>query len=236
MDRELLEAPRYSVASAARLAALNATRVRRWLRGYYYSYATRVGAQMRTGHSGPVVGRDEAADSPYASFLDLVDLLFVKQFVDGGISLQRVRKALVEVEEVTGQRHFAREIFFTDGRSIWLQIGDRGLDHGSCLLDLFSNRQWMFAPVIMQIAKKIDFEAVTGYAEKYYPTGKDGLVVVDPAISFGRPTIVRRGTPTEVIYDLFLGERENIGRVCSWMDLEPREVEAAVAFERRLAA
>ena len=80
--------PSYPAAEAGRLVGLAAGRVRRWLKGYGYSYGDTVRYQP------PVLQRSGTLGTSYASFLELVDLLFVKRFLDHGVSLQRVRRAL----------------------------------------------------------------------------------------------------------------------------------------------
>jgi uncharacterized protein (DUF433 family) len=168
----------------------------------------------------------------YASFYDLIDLLFVKKFLDYGVSLQRIRKALKEAEELIGGHHFAQRSFFTDGRNIYLKVKN----DADALLELLSGGQWVIAPIIRQLAHRIDFDQPTGLAQRWYPLGPKGLIVLDPRISFGKPTLRGRGIATANVYDLFLGENESIGRVCSWMNLKNKEVEAAIKFERFLAA
>jgi hypothetical protein len=88
-DFEPLDVPMYSPAMASRLVGLESSRVRRWLQGYEYTYQ-------------------------YASFVDLIDLLFVKKFVEHGISVQRLRKALDEAVDLTGEHHFAHRRFWTE--------------------------------------------------------------------------------------------------------------------------
>jgi len=224
--------PMYSAALASRLVRLSTGRVRRWLRGYDYTYSAGPSSSLRTRHKEPVIRRADASGSSSASFLDLVDLLFVKRFLDHGISLQRLRKALREAEEILGGHHFAQRSFFTDGRNIYLEVRDEA----DALLELLSGGQWVIAPVIKQLAHQIDFDEPTGLAERWYPLGPDGLIVLDPTISFGKPTLVGRGIATANVYDFFLGEGENVRRVCSWTNLTEKEVEAAVSFECDLAA
>lgn len=216
----------YSVAETARLVGLTASRVRRWLRGYDYTYAEEV------HHQEPVIRRGGTEGTPSASFLDLVDLLFVKRFLDHGHSLQKVRSALAEATDILGTNHFARQSFFTDGKNIYLEVRERG----DAILELLSGGQWVIAPVIQQLAEQIDFDSPTGLARRWYPLGPDGLVVLDPQISFGRPTIARKGVATANVYDFYVGERRQLDPVCEWMDLERQEVAAAVDFEERLAA
>jgi uncharacterized protein (DUF433 family) len=180
----------------------------------------------------PVVKRDRSDKSPYASFLDLIDLLFVKRFLDEGISLQKLRKALTEAEAILGGHHFAQRRFFTDGKAVYLQVKDEA----DALLELLSKGQWVIAPVIKRVAKEIDFHEASGFAERWFPLGRRVPVVVDPAIAFGAPTIKGRGLKTANVFDMYLAEQKDVGAVCSWMDLSRREVETAVEFECQLLA
>lgn len=214
----------YTAAEVGRLVDLNAARVRRWLTGYDY----RLADQRR--HQRPVVKRKHD-ESTFASFLDLVDLLFVKCFLDHGVSLQKVRRALDEARKILGTNHFARQTFFTDGKNVYLEMKGRG----KALLQLLSGGQWVIAPIIIQLAKQIDFDAPTGLARRWYPLGPEGRVVLDPLVSFGRPTIVQKGIATANVYDFFLAEEQRVERVTEWMNLDFNDVNAAVTFERKLA-
>ena len=160
--------------------------------------------------------------------------LFVKRFLDHGISLQRVRRVLDEAQEILGTNHFARQIFFTDGRDVFLQIRQR--KGGDAILELLSDGQWVIAPVIRQLAEQIEFDTPEGLARRWYPLGRSRPVVLDPLVSFGAPSIVGRGVKTANVYDLFLGENESLAAVRAWWDLTDAEIEAAVEFEVALAA
>jgi len=229
---DLLDQPTYTLAESSRLVGVSKGRVRRWLQGYEYTYEIARGSEFREGRQEPVVHKVGSEGTSYASFLDLIDLLFVRRFLDHGLSLQLVRKALDEAAEFLGTAHFAREIFFTDGRRIYLQMRGRGEN----ILQLMSCGQWVIAPIIESLSDKIDFHTVSGYAERWYPLGKKGLVVIDPYISFGRPSIIGRGTATANIYDLYCGEKGALRDVAKWMGISRPEAKAAVSFELQLAA
>ena len=225
--------PRYSPAEAGRLTALRPERVRRWLRGYSYSYVSPADKDPTLVHQRPVIKQRDAKDSGYASFLDLVDLLFVKQFLATGFSLQRIRKSLAEAESIIGGHHFAQRVYFTDGHEIYVRVKDQSTDN---LLQLLSGGQWVISDVILDMARQVDFDQETGFAEKWFPAGRQAGIVVDPRICFGAPTITGRGVRTSNVYDLFVAEREDAKVVSKWMNLQEREVESAVRFERALAA
>ncbi len=205
---------------------LNPARVRRWLKGYDYVHAGSV------RHQGPVVRRQGAHSTSYASFLDLVDLLFVKRFLDHGVSLQRVRAALQEAFEILGTSRALRETFFTDGSDIFLKVQHKG----DAILELLSGGQWTIAPLIQQLSAQIEFDSPGGLARRWYPLGRGRPVVLDPSVCFGRPVLVGRGVATANVYDLFRAEHERVEAVRSWWDLTEREVKAAIEFERKLAA
>ncbi|MDY6861841.1 MAG: DUF433 domain-containing protein, partial [Thermodesulfobacteriota bacterium] len=93
---------------------------------------------------------------------------------------------------------------------------------------------WVIAPIIRQIAYQIEFDNVSGIAEKWFPLGRQKHVVIDPRIAFGSPSIINRGIKTANIYDLYVAENNNLGRVCSWLEIEENEVLSAVGFEEQL--
>ncbi len=225
--------PRYTPAEAGRLAGLKPDRVRRWLRGYEYMYSPAGTDSAQKVKQGPVVMREGTLNSSHASFLDLIDLLFVKRFLKHGFSLQRIRRALTEAESIVGGHHFAQRCYFTDGQNIYLQVKDGAAEN---LLQLLSGGQWVIADVIKHFARQVDFDDTTGFADKWFPYGKQGRVVLDPRVCFGAPTIARRGVRTANIYDLYQAESRNVAEVASWMSLDPPDVEAAVTFEEALAA
>ena len=223
---KLLELPMYSAAEASRLVGLSSARIHRWLQGYSYEYGSRIHSQL------PVIKRTGNSRTSYASFLDLVDLLFAKKFVDHGISLQKVRKALDEARDILHTEHFARRIFFTDGKNIYLKVQEKG----EAILQLLSHGQWVIPQVIKELADQIEFDQPSGLARRWYPLGTKGLIVLDPYICFGRPTIVGKGVDTLNVYDLFVAENREATAVSRWLSLTTQEVEAAVKFEQKLAA
>jgi hypothetical protein len=72
-----LTAPTYPVYQTSHLAGISRWTVKRYLSGYDYKYYVK--GTPRDGHQPPVVNPSER--SKYASFLDLIDLLYVKEFL-----------------------------------------------------------------------------------------------------------------------------------------------------------
>ena len=191
----------YEAAEVGRWVGLKPSQVRRW------------------------VGRKTSR----ASFLDLIDLLFAKPFLDRGLRLRHLHAALGEAEKLLGADHFASREFFTDGHGLFL----RAHTYGEALLSLLSDGEWVAADGVLQVAERIDFDAASGRAERWYPAGIDGLIVIDPYVACGRPTIDGRGVATGEVYASFVAERRSVTPVCARFALDAREVEAAVAFEER---
>jgi len=218
--------PLYPAAEVGRLVGLNSARIRRWLEGYKYKYKEAVHRQS------PVIHRRETVDTSYASFYELIDLLFVKSFINHGFSLQKVRSAFNEASDILETDHFSRQCFFTSGNNIYLKVKESG----NAILELLSGGQWVIAPIIEQLATQIDFDDSTELARRWFPPGFNRLIVLDPLVSFGSPSIFGKGITTLNAYDFYIAENENINRLCKWMDIKQKEAQAAVDFEKNLAA
>ncbi len=226
---DALDVPIYSVPAAGRFVGLNAARVRRWLKGYPFSYSDRQGAE-RSGHSPPVVPGHQYEGRFYASFLHLMDLLFVKEFLARGLSLQRIRGLLQELREVTGGLHFASRRLYTRGQRVFLQL------EAELSLELCSGGQTTIPKFVEMICKQIHFSDTSDWAEKWYPPGHGRIIILDPKVCFGSPTIAGHRITTSTVYEAYLAEDQDDRAVCDWMNVAPREVRAAVRFEQSLAA
>lgn len=222
-----LNAPSYSIAEASRLVQMKSWTVRRYLQGYEYDYINKRTKQ-------PPVVKSDNREKTYASFLDLVDLVFVREFMRRGFGLPTLRKALDEARDWLGTPHFAQSKFFTSGADqIALQVPRDG-----SMIVLLTGGQAAMPQVIELLSDKLDFEHVTkhGFANRWYPRGAKGIIVIDPFISFGRPTIIGTGIPTNNVYDLYLGEKQKIEPVRKWFNIPANKIQAAVQFEHSLWA
>ena len=226
LQESQLDRPIYPAAEAGRLVGLSSVRVRRWLKGYSYKH------EEITHKLPPLINRQGTLDTSYVSFLELIDLLFAKRFIDYGISLQKVRIAFNEASQILNTNHFARQCFFTIGKDIFLQFKDQG----DALLQLLSDGQWVIAPIIEQLSHQINFDSSTEIARRWFPNGYNGLIVLDPFVSFGRPSIFGKGIATSNVYDFFNAENKSYKHLCSWMNISKKEAIAAINFEEQLAA
>jgi uncharacterized protein (DUF433 family)/DNA-binding transcriptional MerR regulator len=232
VTNEYLHLPLYTVGEASRLLSLQPSRVRRWLLGYQYDYGP-PGRASRIRRP-PVVVRERPRTEHTATFLDLMELLFIRAFIREGISLQKIRRALNEAAQIVGQDHpFARRRLFTLRRDIFMEQGE---ERGTVLRELLSGGQLGLREVILESGKSIDFDQETGFARRWWPLGKEKPVVINPRIAYGSPSVANRGVLTSTVHDLYLGEKKSVDRVAAWLRLDAEEVKAAVEFEESLRA
>lgn len=223
-----LNTPAYSISETSRLVGIPTWSVSRYLRGYKYKYFSR--DEIQEIHRPPIVSQSEDKTT-YASFLDLIDLLIVKALLNRGFPLQRLRPILIEAKNRLKTHHLARSVFYTHGNEIILKLPKDG--H---LIALMTGGQMAFPKFIEELSKILDFEDVTefGFARRWYPRGRDGLIVIDPQIAFGRPTLIGHGIATGNIYDLYLGENQNYLPVSEWFNIPVPKIKTAVQFEHSL--
>ena len=81
---------------------------------------------------------------------------------------RRCAEHLTKPTRFLGTSHFARRLFFTDGANVYLEVRERG----AAILELLSGGQWVIAPVIRQLATKIDFGSPEGMAHRWFPLGR----------------------------------------------------------------
>ncbi len=225
----LLESPAYPIAEASRLVRLSSGQIRRWLRGYEFDYLTKGPPQIRHSQKPPVVP-GTARETPFASFLDLIDLILVREFLQEGFTLQQLRLIFAEAKEILEIDHLAYETFFTIGRSVFLETSAKSM------VALSTGGQLAIDEFIRSLGHQIEFDEETKLAVRWYPLHPDRNVVVDPTISFGHPVISGRRVTTSNIYDFYQAEHGDIDVICDWMDVEQVKVKSAIDFELQLAA
>src|SRR5258708_40132961 len=87
-------------------------------------------------------------------FRDLIELRFIKSFLDNGLSLLIVRKCIEYARECANDdRPFSTRRFQTDGRTIFLDSLREGGEEE--LLDL-KNRQYVIKKIIDRTFKDLD--------------------------------------------------------------------------------
>ena len=223
----------YSFSRAAEISGVPAASLRQWTLGRRTS--------QESLSSRPLVRLDipELDGERVLSFLNLIEVKLVGEFRRLKLPLQYIRR----VAEVLGQSYDATHPLAcrrlqTDGKSIFAEIDEMG--QFACI-EIAGRRpnHVVFDAVIRPLFKDIDFTVGLDLARRWYPLGRDGGVVVDPAKSFGEPVLVGSGIPTRTLATQVVVAGDSLTEVASWFEVAPDAVQIAVAFEgglRRRAA
>lgn len=229
LDNPYLGIGIYSVGEAALLTHVKMETIRRWLRGYTYTYD---GTQQ---HSPSVwKGQLPVIDGKMAlGFRDLMEVRFVNAFREHNVSWKTIRLAAIRAKELFDRDHpFSTKSFKTDGKSIFAEIiEETGEEH---LLDLVKS-QYAFKQILTPfLYRGLEFDN-NDTVVKWWPLGKQRRIVLDPNRSFGRPIVDEFGIPTSTLADAFRVER-SYRQVAKWYEISEKSVRNAVEFQDRIAA
>lgn len=223
----------YYPSEGARFLQVRPASLRRWAQGYTYwvpghTARTRVRPVIRTDL--PEIRRQRAL-----SFLELMELRVVAALRRRGISLQRIRAAAGLGRMALGSAHpFATRKIYTDGRSIFATTAPAPDDQAMIELAKDRDTQLIIAQIIEPFLEGLDFDEQTGVAERWWPKGRSGAVVLDPAISFGAPTIAGTRLRTDSVAGV--AQAESIAAAARAFDVAEDLATAAFRFERELLA
>ncbi len=209
----------YDTTEASRFTGLRPGRIREWFGG--------------RSDRAPVFQSDyESAGNPLSmSFLDLVEVFAAGQFREHGVTLQFIRKVHLKYQKEWDTRHpFSMEDFRTDGKSIF--IVQAQADGDQSVYDAMT-KNLVFEKIILPVLSKIDYEHATKLAMRWHLAD---LVVLDPAVCFGKPSIEGLGITTRVISDSFYAHSQNARAVAKWYEIDEKHVLAAVSYESGTAA
>ncbi|UXS40860.1 hypothetical protein FY150_00465 [Agrobacterium tumefaciens] len=203
--------------------------VNRWLRGYTYKRsgeARQIPPLWTTQHVS-------VEDHLEIGFRDLIELRFVKAFIDAGVGLLAIRNCLEYARECAkDDRPFSTRRFQTDGRTIFLESIERvgnQIDEPK-LLDL-KKKQYAFKQVIERTFKDLDIE--DDAVARWRPFHGKKSIIIDPGRSFGQPIASEYGVPTVALADAVEAEGsvEDVARI---FDVPVSVIRDAVQFETDL--
>jgi uncharacterized protein (DUF433 family) len=147
-----------------------------------------------------------------------------------GLSLQKIRQALHYLRRrYPRTRHpLADHDLLTDGLDLWV----RDLD---ALVAASRHGQLGIREVLEAHLRRVD-RSPSGLALRLYPFTRAAepdeprAVVIDPAVAFGRPTLVGTGIPTAVIGDRYKAG-ESIEELAEDYHRSPEEINEAIRCE-----
>lgn len=170
--------PIYTLAEAARLLRVKPSTLRYWLEG-----------MTRGSHRFEPVIRREPTGSSDVSW---------PEFIEAGW-LSEYRRAKVVLPELRSFVSLARDRFSTEyplatkrplsvGRDLLYEVQDASALPASLQLVRYRDDQLVLTDVAALFVSKVEFDVETTGAIRYWPRGRDRLVVIDPLVNYGAPT------------------------------------------------
>ena len=225
-DRRTL--PAYLVAEAAHYLRMPEETLRSWVVGRWYP----VGGQAK--RSPPLIQLDDP-QRKYLSFVNLVEahvLAAVRR--RHGVKLPKVRTALDYLRrQFRVERPLIDQTFQTDGLDLFVErYGD--------LINASREGQQAMKEVISLYLKRIGRDA-KGLPIQLYPFTRDTesdaapksdprVVVMNPAVSFGRPVIAGTGIPVSSIFERYKAG-DSVAVLAQDFRLDTSAIEEAIRCE-----
>jgi uncharacterized protein (DUF433 family) len=220
--------PTYSVAEAAHYLRMPEGTLRSWVVGRWYPVA---GQSKR---SRPLIHLDDPKRQ-YLSFINLVEahvLAAIRR--RHGVKLSKVRTALDYLKrQFKIERPLIDQTFQTDGLDLFVErYGD--------LINASREGQQAMKEIISVYLKRIERDA-KGLPMKLYlftrdtdsdatPKSDPRVVVLNPAVSFGRPVISGTGIPVSSIYERYKAG-DSVANLAQDFNLETGAIEEAIRCE-----
>lgn len=220
--------PAYTVAEAAHYLRMPEETLRSWVVGRLYPVA---GQSKR---SRPLVNLDDYKRQ-YLSFINLVEahvLAAIRR--RHGVKLPKVRCALDYVRrQFRIERPLVDQAFQTDGLDLFVE-------RYGALINASREGQHAMKEIIGVYLKRIDRDE-NGLPLRLYPFTRDTqaeaapsfdprVVVMNPAVSFGRPVIAGTGIPVSSIYERYKAG-DSVAGLAGDFGLEISDIEEAIRCE-----
>lgn len=191
-------APLYTVAEAARFLGVPTSTFSTWAKGY----VRRPPGRPAVHGERILTSVDAPHNFPTIPFVGLAEGMVLAAFRRGGVSLQHIRKAVSIVEREIGFEHaLASRRLYTDGAVILYDYADAVRDEELAGLTEVVSRQRVFAPVVQEYLRRIEYGKDGWAAKLVSPATPRPIVVVDPARSFGQPIFIHGAGRVEDVID-----------------------------------
>lgn len=236
-DRLRFDVPLYTVAEAARIVDVPPSTLATWAKGYVRHPPGR--AEVAGAPVVTFVPPDRPGE-PSIPFVGLAETLVLAAVRRSGVPMQRVRPALLALQDVLGIEHaLASRKLYTDGAELLFDYGEsrRDTPEGRSVLNLVvvRNGQLVFTEVIEAYLRRIEYTK-DGYPRLIHvPAYEHALVVVDPTRAFGAPVFERGGTRVEDVLGRFWAG-ESLEELSDEFGVPAEQLEDVVRVASRRAA
>jgi uncharacterized protein (DUF433 family) len=221
-SRDPRDVPAYGIAQAAHYLGLSETTLRQWVVGR--SYPTKGGRDF----SVPLIKLPEEG-KPWLSFTNLVEAYVLASLRrDHRIQMHKIREALWYLGKELGSEHpLATEQLESFGGSLFIK------KYGQ-LIDLPEDGQTAIEEVLRPYLRRIEHGA-GGLAERLFPLRRTApadsprIVVIDPYVSFGKPTVAGTGVSVAILVDRFRSGESLVGLADDY-EMTLQQVEEAIRY------
>jgi uncharacterized protein (DUF433 family) len=203
----------YSYREAARLLGISVRRVARWADGYLFPL------KHGWGYSTPVL-QSRAHYKGVLTFAELMELMFVREFVALGVSLPHIRATAEALAKEVGDFPFTRKQVLVGGRELLVRETEQILQRADI--------GQLVADFAQDLAKHVEID--DAQVRRYYPPAFDRVIYLDRCIRGGEPVVSAYAIPTRVIYALWQREQDP-ERVADYFDIPVEQVSAAIRYE-----
>jgi uncharacterized protein (DUF433 family) len=218
------DVPAYSLPESARYTKLPVATLRSWVVGRPYPRRSGV------AHFQPLI-RPPSRRPPVLSFANLVEAHVLRSLrTEHGVSLKDLRTALTYAE-----RHLRIERLLLS-KQLRTGAGRVFLDRYGQLIELSASGQIAMRRMFEEHLSRVEWGELE-VPTRLYPfvssatEGSAKPIAIDPRIAFGRPIVARAGVSTQVIASR-IDAGETVTDLASDYDLDAREIEEAVLYER----
>ena len=211
-----METPIYGLTEAARYLRVPLTTLRYWAQG--------------GGSVPPLIKLSEPARLTFANLLEGYMLSSMRAIYN--VRVPRVRKALINLAKYVKHKHpLIEQAFETDRRDLFIEhLGNK--------VNLYRDEQILIPGIMELYLERIERDPKGLF--KLYPfvmepkANEPKLILINPAVGFGKPVIAGTGISTAVVVSRF-NARESIGDLASEYGVTPKQIEEAIRWEQRTA-
>jgi uncharacterized protein (DUF433 family) len=192
------EAPLYTVAEAARFLGVPTSTLATWAKGY----VRRPPGRSEVRGASIITSVDAPPNFPVIPFIGLAEGMVLAAFRRARVSLQHIREAVAILEKEIGIEHaLASRRLYTAGAVILFDYADAEHEEELARLTEVVKRQRVFAPVVREFLKRIDY-APDGWASRLVsPATVRPIVIADPSRAFGQPIFIHGASRVEDVLD-----------------------------------
>jgi uncharacterized protein (DUF433 family) len=215
----MMETPIYGLTEAAQYLRVPLNTLRYWVHG---------------GGTVPPLVSLASSEPPRLSFMNLLEcymLSSMRAIYD--VRIPKVRRALTTLAKYVQHRHpLVEQAFQTNRRDLFIE-------HLGTVVNLSRDEQILIPGVMELYLERIERDPKGLF--KLYPfvmerkQNEPRLILINPAVGFGKPVIAGTGISTAVVASRF-NARESIPDLASEYGVKPQQIEEAIRWEQTTAA